>query len=152
MQIQTWYKMDSAYWRQWSCSCLATFQHACVTRKQFGGLLEWTVLLVCDVHIDIDMTLNLIQCLHVICGCRLTVQRDITGTAGYVAIVTIYSAQMFMFKGGLSWQKSFFFLGENECLDGMELAYKFYFFLRHKHPVIEISIFCIFETAISLLL
>ena len=29
-----------------------------------------TVLLFCDVHIDIGATLNLLRCLHVICGCR----------------------------------------------------------------------------------
>ena len=34
---------------------------------------ELTVLLFCDVHIDIGATLNLLQCLSVICGCR-TVQ------------------------------------------------------------------------------
>ena len=39
----------------------------------------------------------------------------------------------------------FCFLSENECLDGMKLV-----FLRHKHPVIGLSIFCIFERAISL--
>ena len=45
----------------------------------------------------------------------------------------------------------FCFLSENECLDGRELVYIFYiFFLRHKHPVIELAIFCIFEDAISL--
>ena len=31
---------------------------------------ELTVLLFCDVHIDISATLNLLQCLRVICGCR----------------------------------------------------------------------------------
>ena len=44
----------------------------------------------------------------------------------------------------------FLFLSENECLDGMELVYILIFFLRHKHPVIELTIFCIFERAISL--
>ena len=29
-----------------------------------------TVLLFCDVHIDTSATLNLLQCLRVICGCR----------------------------------------------------------------------------------
>ena len=32
----------------------------------------------------------------------------------------------------------FLFLSENECLDGMELVYILIFFLRHKHPVIEL--------------
>ena len=42
----------------------------------------------------------------------------------------------------------FCFLSENECL---ELVYIFLiFFLRQKHPVIELAIFCIFEEAISL--
>ena len=27
-------------------------------------------ILFCDVHIDKGVTLNLLQCLHVICGCR----------------------------------------------------------------------------------
>ena len=31
---------------------------------------ELAVLLFCDIHIDIDETLNLLQCLHDICGCR----------------------------------------------------------------------------------
>ena len=45
---------------------------------------------------------------------------------------------------------NFCFLSENECLDGMELVYiyiYFFFFLSHKHSVIELSIFCIFEEA-----
>ena len=46
----------------------------------------------------------------------------------------------------------FCFRSENECLDGIKLAYIFYFFLRHKHPVIELAILCIFETDFSLLL
>ena len=56
-----------------------------------------TVLLVCDVHIDIDMALNLLQCLCVICGCRAvqtnSAETSLTGTAGDVAIVRIKSAQ-----------------------------------------------------------
>ena len=54
--------------RQWGCSCPATCQCACVNQKRPMGLLYQ--LLFCDVHIDIGATLNLLQCLHVICGCR----------------------------------------------------------------------------------
>ena len=32
---------------------------------------ELTVLLFCDVHIDKGATLNLLQCLHVMCGSRV---------------------------------------------------------------------------------
>ena len=58
--------------RQWSCSCPATYQSKTTD--------ELTVLLFCDVHINLGATLNLLQCLCVICGSRaepyrLTVQR-----------------------------------------------------------------------------
>ena len=44
--------------------------------------------------------------------------------------------------GGFRGKNLFCFLSENECLDGMELVlYILYIFLRHKHPVIELSIF-----------
>ena len=43
----------------------------------------------------------------------------------------------------------FCFLSENECLDGMKPVYIFVFYLRHKHPVIQLAILCIFEGAIS---
>ena len=53
--------------RQWSCSCPATCQHALCESKTTN---ELTVLLFCDIHIDKVTTLNLLQCLHVICGYR----------------------------------------------------------------------------------
>ena len=63
----------------------------CAESETTDGLI---VLLFCDVHIDIHVcaTLNLLQCLCVICGCRAVQTnsaRDITGTAAYVAIATI---------------------------------------------------------------
>ena len=51
-----------------------------------------TVLMVCGVHINIGVTLNLLfACMLVVDvePYRLTVQKDITGTAAYVAIITI---------------------------------------------------------------
>ena len=51
----------------------------------------------CDVHTDKGATLNLLQCLRVICGCRAVqankAESPLTGTAAYVAIVAIQSAQ-----------------------------------------------------------
>ena len=52
--------------RQYNCSCPVTCQCTCVNQKQ--PISCWTVVLFCDVHINIGSTLNLLQCLHVICG------------------------------------------------------------------------------------
>ena len=62
----TWFKQISLL-GQWSCSCPATCQRACVNQKTTD---ELTVLLFCDVHIDKGVTLNLLWCLCVICGFR----------------------------------------------------------------------------------
>ena len=59
----TWYKWTQLL-RQWSCSCPVTCQHACENQKQLLGLLY------CGVHIDKGATLNLLQCLRVVCECR----------------------------------------------------------------------------------
>ena len=53
-------------------------------------------------------------------------------------------------KGAFVAKIIFCFPSENECLDGMEPVYIFCIFLRHKHPVIQLAIFCIFEDAILL--
>ena len=68
----------------WSCCCPATYQLTCLCESESTNGL--TVLLFCDVHVDIGAILNLLQCLCVIYGCRAvqTQCRDITGTAGYV--------------------------------------------------------------------
>ena len=55
-----------------------------------------TGVLFCDIHIDIGSTLNLLQCLRVICGCRAVQTNSaetVAGIAGYVAIVTVSSPQ-----------------------------------------------------------
>ena len=52
-------------------------------------------------------------------------------------------------KRGFCGKNFFVFLVKMNVLDGMEPAF-FVFFLRHKHPVTELAIFCIFEEAISL--
>ena len=48
-------------------SCPVTCQRIFVTQKLLMGCR--TVLLFCDIHIDVGMTLNLLQPLRVICGC-----------------------------------------------------------------------------------
>ena len=54
--------------RQWICSYLATCKCACVNQKQPMGF----ILYCCFVTFISTkaMTLNLLQCLSVICGCR----------------------------------------------------------------------------------
>ena len=73
--------------RQWSWSCPATCQRACVNQK--WPMSCFVKLLFCDVHIDKGAKLNLLHCLHVICGCRAIQTKDTTDTATYVPIVTI---------------------------------------------------------------
>ena len=59
--------MDSAYW---VCGAVAARQLAtCLCDSETThGLPDSTA--GCDIHIDIGMTRNLLQYLHVICGCR----------------------------------------------------------------------------------
>ena len=52
----------------WSCCCPATYQLTCLCESESTNGL--TVLLFFDVHIDIGVTLNLLQCLCDIYGCR----------------------------------------------------------------------------------
>ena len=63
----TWYKRINGFslLRQWKPSNLPT--RLCDESKMTD---ELTVLLFCDIHIDKGATLNLLQCLCVICGCR----------------------------------------------------------------------------------
>ena len=63
----TWYKHISLL-GQWSCSCQATCQRRRLCESKTTD--ELTVLLFCDVHIDKGATLNLLRCLHIICGHR----------------------------------------------------------------------------------
>ena len=76
--------------RQWRYSCLATCQHACTCVTQKRPMDCRNVLLFCDVCIDIGMTLNLLQCLRFICGCRAlqtnSVETSLALHAGYGAI------------------------------------------------------------------
>ena len=66
-----------------------------VAARQQWPVGFWTVLLVCGIHIILTCaTLNLLSACVLVVNVdvepyRLTVRRDITGTAGYVAIVTM---------------------------------------------------------------
>ena len=84
--------MNSAYWDSGAVAArqLANTLILCDSEWVWSsGLPEWTIL----IHIDIGATLNLLQCLRVLFVdvqlYRITVQRDITGTAGFVAIVSL---------------------------------------------------------------
>ena len=64
----------------------------------------------------------------------------------YLQLESVYHKLKRDFRG----KNHFFcFLVKMNVLDGMEPVF-FVFFLRHKHPVTELAIFCIFEEAISL--
>ena len=55
--------------RQWCCSCPSNLpMHLCESEMTNG--LTVSILLFCDVHIDIGATLSLLHCLRVICACR----------------------------------------------------------------------------------
>ena len=78
--------------RQWICSCPATCLHTASVwiRNQKRPKGSVTVLLFCDVHVDMGVTQNSCVLLW-ICGYRAmqTKYGDTTSTAGYVANVTI---------------------------------------------------------------
>ena len=84
--------------RQWifcSCPWPATCQPTCLCESKTTD--ELTVLLFCYVYIDKGATLNLLQYLRVICRYRAvqtnSADTSTTGTAAYVAIVTIAQAR-----------------------------------------------------------
>ena len=53
--------------RQWSFSCLPTCQHTCMLESETSDRLT-VYCCFFDVHINVGMTLNLLQCLCVVCG------------------------------------------------------------------------------------
>ena len=67
----------------------ATYQCACESETT-DGLTVVLFSVFCGIHIDIGKTLNLLQYLRVICGCRAvqtnSAETSLTGTTGYVAI------------------------------------------------------------------
>ena len=94
----TWYKWIQLL-QKWSCSCPATCQHACVNQKQ-PGLLDCVRTAV----LYIGVTLNFLRTLP-----------NITGTAGYVAIVTIISSVFLECTSYELTRKSFIKITKFEC-------------------------------------
>ena len=70
--------------RQWSCSCPATCQCACVNQKQPMGLLYCCFMTF--IIVDIGVTLNILQCLCVTSGCRAIQTKSAEASTALVAM------------------------------------------------------------------